>query len=411
MTSEMYRGASRRLGSGGPSGQALDLVRSALDVAELLVQHVIRPAQLQPNPPDFTKELGEVATLLRLADRVLLGEADQGRIAVLAWRISRIARTRATRTTVAARPSRAAAYVLAHGCLHQLGCRDDDFDLLARAALTSTAANAADGVQRPLDVAWIRHLLLGDAELELPVLELSPIGAGVDLVGASVADAFEFGRALSRATDFGRLPLPDAVDTAWLSGVTDALVLKALHEDDLDLLGQLLMAPALLRRAWSPVQWFGWRVLCDTWGRYGFVPGPELPPSVDGENAAETVRRVLGTVYHTTLVGGLAVATLVSTGRLPAATPPAGPRCVAPEVDPDDDSRAWLRTWHGLYLDEREALGVVPAGIALHRAVDDTDVVAIDEALNDPSADVLPEPLVTQAAELVNRLALLVGAS
>ena len=409
MTSEMYRRGSRQVGSGGSSGKALDLVRSAMDVAELLVQHVIRPAQLQANPPDYTLELGEVATLLRLADRVLLGEADQARIAVLAWRVSRIARTRAARSAVAARPSRAASYVLAHGCLHQLGCRDDDFDTLARAALTATAAHAADGVQRPLDVAWIRHLLLGDDELAEPTLELSPIGAGVDLVGASVADAFAFGQALSHATDFGRRPLPDSVDTAWLSGLTDALVLKALHEDDLDLLGQLLMAPALLRRDWSPVQWFGWRVLCDTWGRYGFVPGPELPPSLDGEDAAETVRRVLGTVYHTTLVGGLAVATLVSAGRLPASTPPAVPVCTAPQPDPEDDSRAWLRTWHALYLDEREALGVVPAGIALHRAVDDTDVVAIVECLNSPSVDALPEPLVTQAAELVNRLALLVG--
>ena len=130
-----------------------------------------------------------MATLLRLADRVLLGEADQGRIAVLAWRVSRIARTRAARAAVAARPSRAAAYVLAHGCLHQLGCRDDEFDNLARAALTSSAATACVGATRPLDVAWIRHLLLGDDELDVPALEVSPIGVGVDLVGAGAEDA------------------------------------------------------------------------------------------------------------------------------------------------------------------------------------------------------------------------------
>ena len=120
--------------------------------------------------------------------------------------------------------------------------------------------------------------------------------------------------------------------------ITDALVLKALHEDDLDLLGELLMAPALLRRDWTPVQWFGWRVLCDTWAHYGFVPGPGLPPPVEGEDAAETVRRVLGTVYHTTLVGGLAVATLVSTGSLPAADASGRDRrATASDVDPADD--------------------------------------------------------------------------
>ena len=411
MTQELSRRGIRQPGSSGPSGHALDLVRSALDVAELLVQHVIRPAMQQANPPDFTKEIGEVAMLLRLADRVLVGEADQGRIAVLAWRISRTARSRSTRTAIVARPSRAAAHVLAHGCLHQLGCREDSFDQLARAALTSSAANACERVPyRLLDVAWIRHLLLGDDELDHPSLETSPIMRGVDLVGATVEDAYAFSHALPYATDFGRRPLPRTVDTAWLSGTADALVLKALDEDDLDLLGELLMAPALLRRCWTPVQWFGWRVLCDTWRHYGFVPGPGLPPPVEGEDAAETARRVLGTVYHTTLVGGLAVATLVSSGQLPPATPPEGPPCVVVDVDPADTSRAWQRTWHALDDEERHALTAVPAGMALHRAVADTDVVAIVGCLNSPSVPALPEPLVTQAAELVNRLALLVGA-
>jgi hypothetical protein len=380
-------------------------------MAELLVQHVIRPAQRQANPPDFTKEVGEVAMLLRLADRVLVGEADQGRIAVLSWRISRVARSRSTRTAIAARPSRAAAHVLAHGCLHQLGCRDDAFDELVRTALTSSAANACERVPyRLLDVAWIRHLLLGDDELEHPSLELSPIGQGVDLVGTTIDDAYAFSHALPYATDFGRRALPHTVDTDWLAGIADALVLKALDEDDLDLLGELLMAPALLRRDWTPVQWFGWRVLCDTWGRYGFVPGPGLPPPVEGEDAVETVRRVLGTVYHTTLVGGLAVATLVSSGHLPPATPPAGPPCVPVDVDPADTSRAWLSSWHALDDELQAALAAVPAGMVLHRAVAATDVVAIVESLNSPSVDALPEPLVTQAAELVNRLSLLVGA-
>ncbi len=412
MTQSVSRKVVRPVGSSGHSGHALDLVRSALDVAELLVQHVIRPALRQANPPDFTKEVGEVAMLLRLADRVLVGEADQGRIAVLAWRISRVARSRSTRTAIAARPSRAAAHVLAHGCLHQLGCRDDAFDELARAALSSSAANACERVPyRLLDVAWIRHLLLGDDELRHPSLALSPIQQGVDLVGATIEDAYAFSHALPYATDFGRRELPPLVDTEWLSGTTDALVLKALDEDDLDLLGELLMAPALLRRGWTPVQWFGWRVLCDTWRRYGFVPGPGLPPPIEGEDAVETVRRVLGTVYHTTLVGGLAVATLASAGCLPPATPPAGPRAVAPEVDPEDTSLAWLRTWHALHDDEREALAAVPAGMVLHRAVAATDVVVIVDTLNSPSVAALPEPLVTQAAELVNRLAMLVGGS
>lgn len=399
-----------------PSGHAQDLVRSALDVAELLVQHVIRPTRHQADPPDFTKEVGEVAMLLRLADRVLIGEVDRARISTLASRIAGLARSKTVRRTVAVRPSRAAAHLLAHACLQQAGCRDDEFDQLAQAVLTASAAGACERVPyRLLDVAWIRHLVLGDHELgdeELghPALDLSPVVQGVDLVGTTVDDAYAFSHALPYATDFGRLPLPDSIDADWLVEVADALVLKALDEDDLDLLGELLMVPALVRRPWTPVQWFGWRVLVDTWRRFGFVPGPGLPPEVAGEQPVERVRRVLGTVYHTTLVGGLAVATLVFADRLPPDGVPAGGACEAPPADPDDDSRAWLRSWHALSPEERGALGVVPAGMRLHRAVAGTDVVAIVAALNSPSVDALPSPLVTQSAELVNRLALLVGA-
>lgn len=410
MTQRVPGRGARLTESRGSSGHAVELVRSALDVAELLVDQVVRPALAEADPPDFTKEVGEVAMLLRMADRVLDEEADRSRIARLARRIAIFARSAQTRNLVVVRPSRAAAHLLAHGCLQQLGCTDDSFEELGRAALGSSAAAAAERVPyRLLDVAWIRHLVLGDGELDHPALGLSPVAQGVDLVGTTTDDAYAFSHALPYATDFGRLTLPEWADARWLSGVADALILKALDEDDLDLLGELLMAPALLRTSWSSVQWFGWQVLCDAWCRFGFVPGPGLPEATEGESPAQEVRRVLGTVYHSTLVGGLAVATLLSTGYLPPATPPADPTGPSIWIDRDGRSRSWHRTWHRLPTVEREALGVVPAGMALHRAVRDADVVAIVRSLNSGPAPLLPEPLVLQAAELVNRLAVLVG--
>jgi hypothetical protein len=309
------------------------------------------------------------------------------------------------------RPSRAASHLLAHASLQQLGCTDDNFDELARAALSSSAAGASERVPyRLLDVAWIRHLLLGDGELNHPALALSPIAMGVDLVGTTIDDAYAFSHALPYATDFGRRALPDWADTEWLSGIADALVLKALDEDDLDLLGELLMAPALLRTPWTPVQWFGWRVLSDTWRYYGFVPGPGLPQASAVETAAETRRRVLGTVYHTTLVGGLVVATLLSSGCWPPDDPPASPAVSAPVVDPEQTELVWQRVWHRLDAGDRAALAAVPAAMALHRAVAETDVVQMVASLNSDAIEVLPGALVTQVAELVNRLAVLVGA-
>jgi hypothetical protein len=410
MTQALVRRIERPDRSISSSGHALELVRSALGIAELLVEHVVEPTAAGPDTHDLTKEVGEVAMLLRLAQRVLDDEGDRARIAAVAGRITALARSGDARNLIVLRPSRAAPHVLAHGCLQQVGCVDEEFHELARAALTATAAGANERVPyRLLDVAWIRHLLLGDEELHHPAAALSPIGQGVDLVGTTIDDAYAFSHALPYATDFGRLPLPAWVDRSHLSGTTDALVLKALDEDDLDLLGELLMAPALLRTPWTSVQWFGWQVLCRTWSEHGFVPGPGLPPAVEGESATQRVHRVLGTVYHTTLVGGLAAATLVATGWLPPDDPPTDAPYDAPVVEPGDRSRAWRRVWSSLAPAERDALAAVPLGMALHRAVSDVDVVAVLAALRGPGAECLPQPLAVQAAELVVRLALLAG--
>jgi hypothetical protein len=121
------------------------------------------------------------------------------------------------------------------------------------------------------------------------------------------------------------------------------------------------------------------------------------------------VNRVLGTVYHTTLVGGLAAATLVASGWLPPEEPPGAASYDVAPVDPDDRSRAWRRVWSALDPVQRDVLGAVPTGLALHRAVEDVDVVAILEVLRLPGVEQLPDPLVVQAAELVGRMALLVG--
>ena len=410
MTQAVARRTERPDRSFSSSAHALDLVRSALGVAELLVEHVVEPTSAGARARDLTKEVGEVAMLLRLAQRVLDDEGDRARIATVAGRITALARSGDARNLMVLRPSRAAPLVLAHGCLQQIGCEDARFDEVARAALGAVAAGANERVPyRLLDVAWIRHLLIGDDELHHLAASLSPIGQGVDLVGTTVDDAYAFSHALPYATDFGRVPIPAWADPVLLSGTADALILKALDEDDLDLLGELLMTPALVRAPWTSVQWFGWRVLCETWSEHGFVPGPGLPPPVDGESAPERVRRVLGTVYHTTLVGGLAAATLVASGWLPPEEPPTGPACTAPEVGHADRSRAWRRVWATLEPAHREALSAVSAGMVLHRAVSDVDVVAILAALRQPGVDSLPEPLVVQAAELVGRMALLVG--
>ena len=396
-----------------PSGLAASLLDSALTIAELLVEQVIEPGLDDDDSADFTKEVTELAMLLRLVSVTGAGRRTASRVSMLARRIAPIARSSRVADRCVARPSQAGRHLLAHACLHQLGCRDDRFTDFALSLLQASAAHAEERVPyRLLDSGWTRHLLLGDAELAHPALAVSPIGRGVDLIATPIEDAYAFSHALPYATDFGRIPLPDWADPHWLSEIADALILQSLAEDDLDLLGELLMAPALLRLDWSPIQWFGWQVLVTAWQQYGFLPGPGLPAAEPGESSQARISRVLGTVYHTTLVGGLLVATLLRCGYWPPDEPPAGTAAVPslpplPSVPAAD--RAWHRCWTGLSGQQRSAVVAIPVGIALQQAVASTDVLGIASCLRGPWLAQLPGPLVSQSAELLNRLALLVG--
>ena len=68
-------------------------MRSALGVEQFLVEHVVEPTSTGPEARDLTKEVGEVAMLLRLAQRVLEDEGDRARIATVAGRITELARS------------------------------------------------------------------------------------------------------------------------------------------------------------------------------------------------------------------------------------------------------------------------------------------------------------------------------
>jgi hypothetical protein len=168
-----------------------------------------------------------------------------------------------------------------------------------------------------LDAAWTRHLAFGDQELNHAAISFSPLCTGVDLLKATWDDAYALTHALVYATDFGRVSLPDHIDRHHLLGTAEAIAVKALDEDDLDLLAEVLMAPAILKVDWTPTLSFAWEVLERVWKEFGFVPGPGIPPAEGDETRIQKVRRVLGTVYHTTFAAGICCATLISCNSIP----------------------------------------------------------------------------------------------
>jgi hypothetical protein len=294
-------------------------------------------------------------------------------------------------------------HTLSHFCLDQLGLPDEKLDRVARLALSSSVSAANERVPyRILDAAWTRHLAFGDVELDHPAIWLSPLGTGVDLLEATTNDAYAFTHALPYATDFGRIALPQGVDRQSLLGIAEALAVKALDEDDFDLLSEVLMAPPILRLGWTPTLTFAWSVMERVWDEFGFVPGPGVPPAPENESRTKRVRRVLGTLYHTTFAAGLCCATMIACESVPLESRQDG---VGDLEAPPGNGTAWKINWNQSSRQTQDDLIFLRLAFTLRRAVEVVDLNAIREVLNQAAeSDLLEHPLFIQALELLERI-------
>jgi hypothetical protein len=143
-------------------------------------------------------------------------------------------------------------------------------------------------------------------------------------------------------------------------------------------------------------------VLERVWKEFGFVPGPGIPPPEGDETRIQKVRRVLGTVYHTTFAAGLCCATLIACQSLP------------PEVEsmtsdhfelPSGKGAAWKINWSRSTPEVRKNLNFLSLAFSLRRALDDMDLVRVREVLGSAAeAGLIEHPLFTQSVELLERI-------
>ena len=395
----------------GADPRRLDLlreyVRSALHMSRLVLDEVLATRFSDEEPDKYLdlvgKAGGELAMLLRMAKRALPGEEDGSEILRIARDLAPLVRSPYVYRSLLFRPSRTPMYALGHFCLVDLGLPHDNLDHVARLALQSSVRDANERVPyRMLDAAWTRHLAFGDAELNHPAVSFSPLCTGVDLLKATSEDAYAFTHALLYATDFGRVSLPDYIDRHYLLGIAEAIAVKALDEDDLDLLAEVLMAPAILKVDWTATLSFGWQVLERVWKEFGFVPGPGIPPPEADETRIQKVRRVLGTVYHTTFAAGLCCATLISCESIP----PQLESIPADSYDlPPGKGAAWKINWTTSPPEVRENLRFLSLAFSLCRALDDVDLVRVRETLEAAAeSGLIEQPLFTQTVELLERI-------
>ena len=395
----------------GADTRRLELVRnylrSVLSIARLVLDEILA-VRFENEEPDEYRELvgkagGEMAMLLRMAHCVLPDDEDREEIRSLARDLAPLVRSSQVYRFLFLRPSRTPMHTLAHFCLAELGLPDEKLDRVARLALLSSVSAANERVPyRILDAAWTRHFAFGDSELDHPAISLSPLGAGVDLLEATTNDAYAFTHALPYATDFGRLPLPQDVDRQNLLGIAEALAVKALDEDDFDLLAEVLMAPPILRLGWTPTLSFAWNVMERVWDEYGFVPGPGVPPASENETRTKKVRRVLGTLYHTTFAAGLCCATMIAGQSVPSEIH----QDVAGELEPPPGKgTAWKINWRRSSRQIQESLIFLSLAFTLRRAVELVDLNGIREVLKRAAeSDLLEHPLFIQALEMLERI-------
>ena len=384
-----------------------EYIRSVMTMARLVLDEVLDPRFEDEDREEYRelvgKSGGELAMLLRMAQRALTTDEDRDEIQSLAGSLAPLVRSPQVYRFLFLRPSRAPMHSLAHFCLADLGLPDEKLDRVARLALISSVSAANERVPyRILDAAWTRHIAFGDGELDHPAVALSPLGAGVDLLEATTNDAYAFTHALPYATDFGRLPLPQGVDRRDLLGIAEALAVKALDEDDFDLLAEVLMAPPIIRLGWTPTLSFAWDVMSRLWDEYGFVPGPGVPPAPENETRTQKVRRVLGTLYHTAFAAGLCCSTMVACGSVPDEIDQEGPGSL--ELPPGKGS-AWKVNWSRSSQQTQESLNFLSLAFTLRRALEVVDLCAIREVLKSAAeADLLEHPLFLQALEMLERI-------
>lgn len=202
--------------------------------------------------------------------------------------------------------------------LSQAGEPDSTFDAYLEAALDY--GKGQGGVEqlpfRTLEDRWLRALVQGTSVECHDLLPNSILGGHVHPIYMDRIDVYAATHWLMYVTDFGRVDPPEVIDRQQVRGLLDAAIAFNLVIEDLDLLGELLMASSILRYGWSPHCSAAWCVVSSAFGDLGFVPSPSLDPN-EFENRTDVAQSAYATahIYHTQYVFGMLCAMLLTRSR------------------------------------------------------------------------------------------------
>ncbi len=215
-------------------------------------------------------------------------------------------------------PHTAVTLGIGHVALSQSGCIDDSFDRLVRKAFSSGRIHAIERLPyRAMEVLWLKSQVFQQPVAGFPeLLPASLLVAPAHPVYMTEADCYALTHALMYLTDFGRVGLPPSVSPLRLKRLLDSALAWNILGENLDLLGELLMAHVFIGEPSSPYARFAWHMLAATWTQFGFLPCPSLDPKqYQALRGDEALAYAFKHTYHTTYVGGILCALLLDPPR------------------------------------------------------------------------------------------------
>jgi hypothetical protein len=263
------------------------------------------------------KLTAETALLILLARRVEALEASvRNLVDDLADRLGPHARSDRNAVMLLRYPHAASTLGFAHIALSHAGYGDSRFDALVRGCFESDQMTSIERVPfRFGELLW-QCRLLGvegirgqDAVDRLSILATSP-----NPCFGLREQCYQVTHALMYATDFGRIS-ESVAGRAGLSRTIDAFLAWRSAKEDLDLVGELLVAVECLNEPWSPAACIAATQLWQTWCSFGYVPDLYYDAH-EHERLTGTAARAyeVRRTYHSTYVLGLLCSLIAARG-------------------------------------------------------------------------------------------------
>ena len=319
-------------------------------------------------------------------------------------------------------PSLAIEYAQAHVFLSRIGYPDEHFDAMLEKSIN---AQSHFGRERPphrmLEQEWVKRVWSGSCDPArkyiTDAIAYSTMTRPVDLLHGTREDLYAFTHALMYATCFNSAPWGINKESTEILDEAEAMLARCLDEQDYDLAGELLLAWPLTGSDWSALATFAFNVLLRVEDEASFLPSPatclDILEYLEGDQRKKYFH---ATAYHTVYVMGLLCSASLKADRIPPQNITADETTsgisdkLLSFLELNGQAPHWLSCFSKLTGAEQDSLVDLLLNVATYRNVQQKQYGAVFEVVRIAyETGIGSQELVTQAAELLDRLSLMTG--